>query len=60
MAGKFFHRSTEQKKTCMFGEGPSSFFRDQLEEKNSISPGKIDVDEAYGVITGKLDSKICS
>ena len=21
------------KKTCMFGEGPSSFFRDQLEEK---------------------------
>ena len=44
----------------MFGEGLSSFFRDQLEEKNSISPGKIDVDEAYGVTTGKLDSKICS
>ena len=25
-----------------------------------LSPGKIDVDEALGVITGKLDSKICS
>ena len=64
MAGKFFHRSTEQRKTCMFGESPSSFSRDQLEEKKTpslhLSPGKIDVDEALGVITGKLDSKICS
>ena len=60
MAGKFFYWSTEQKKFACSAKAPHLSFEINWRKKNSISPGKIDVDEAYGVITGKLDSKICS
>ena len=60
MTGKFFYRSTEQKKPACSAKAPHLSLEINWRKKNSISPGKIDVDEAYGVITGKLDSKICS
>ena len=56
----FFIGVRSKEKPACSAKAPHLSLEINWRKKNSISPSKIDVDEAYGVITGKLDSKICS
>ena len=56
----FFIGVRSKEKPACSAKAPHLSLEINWRKKNSISPSKIDVDEALGVITGKLDSKICS
>ena len=56
----FFIGVRSKEKPACSAKAPHLSLEINWRKKNSISPRKIDVDEALGVITGKLDSKICS